>query len=256
MNHRHILVLMGGTSSERAVSLSSGEAVSGALRDAGFSVETLDPAHESLDKIRRILPDAVFIALHGKGGEDGTIQRSLDAIGIPYTGPGAAASEICMDKIKTKEVLCKAGLRTSPFLVFPPEAKDLPERCFAEATEKLGFPIVMKAACQGSSIGTVILRDAAGGEAALRDLYTYGDAVFAEKFCSGTELSVPILGTKNPVALPIIEILSDGEFYDYTSKYTPGKSRHVIPARQKPRQTLRSRHTAPPGAPGTHAWIS
>lgn len=231
MNHRHVLVLMGGTSSEREISLASGEAVSCALREAGFTVETLDPAHESLDKIRLVSPDAVFIALHGKGGEDGTIQRSLDALGTPYTGPGAEASEICMDKVKTKEVLCRAGLRTAPYFVFPPEAKDAPERYFALAAEKLGFPIVMKAASQGSSIGTVILQNADGGPDALQGLFAFGDTVFAEQFCCGTELSVPILGTKNPVALPIIEILSDGEFYDYTSKYTPGKSRHIIPAR-------------------------
>lgn len=231
MNQRHVLVLMGGTSSEREISLASGDAVCNALREAGFAVETLDPAHESIDKIRTLRPEAVFIALHGKGGEDGTIQRALDRIGVPYTGPGARASEICMDKVKTKEVLCAAGLCTAPYLVFPADAKDNPDPYFDNAVKTLGFPLVMKAACQGSSIGTVILRDAEGGSKALSDLFDYGDTVFAEKFCSGTELSVPILGTKNPVALPIIEILSDGEFYDYTSKYTPGKSRHIIPAR-------------------------
>lgn len=234
MNQMRILVLMGGVSTEREVSLRSGAAVCTALREAGFEAETLDLVPENIEEIRALEPDAVFIALHGKGGEDGSIQGLLDWMQIPYTGPGVAASALCLDKIMTKKVLLQSRIPTPPFMELA--ADDFEDAAslgaaLDEAVERLGLPIVLKACRQGSSIGTEIVREKdALNEVALR-LFEYGDRLLLEQFLSGTELTVPILGNSDLRILPVIEICSKGEFYDYESKYAVGGSEHIIPAR-------------------------
>ena len=233
MKKQHVLVLMGGKSTEREVSLRSGKAVSAALRQAGFSVTELDPALGSLSEIEKAAPDCVFIALHGIGGEDGAIQGLLEWLNLPYTGPGIAASALCMDKIMTKKVLALSGVPTPEFAMIDP-AKPSAEKELSAAASRLGLPLVLKSCRQGSSIGTVIVREEKELLPALRSLLPFGDPVLAEAFCSGTELTVPIMGNESLTVLPIIEILSEGEYYDYHSKYTPGQSHHVIPARISP----------------------
>jgi D-alanine-D-alanine ligase len=228
MKNKHILVLKGGKSTEREVSLRSGAAVAAALREAGFRVTELDPAEESLSRVEEIRPDCAFIALHGIGGEDGAVQGALEWYGIPYTGPGIAASALCLDKILTKKVLYLSGVRTPDFLEIPLHADA--EEYAEKAVEKLGLPLVLKACRQGSSIGTAIVKTKDEVAPAIRSLYTYGDNLLAEAFLSGMELTVPVMGNGELTVLPVIQITAQGEFYDYHSKYTPGQSNHIIPA--------------------------
>lgn len=244
MKNIKVLVLMGGKSSEREVSLASGKGVAKALREAGFETVTLDLDGNNLSEIANIRPDVAFIALHGKGGEDGAVQGVLEWLGIPYTGPGLTASAVCMDKILTKKLLTLSGVATPRFL----ELGYLEEKNVKEAAKRavdtLGLPVVFKASRQGSSIGVSIVRKQEESEECLRSLLSIGDPILAEEFLSGKELSVPVLGNASPEILPIIEITSDGAFYDYHSKYTPGKSRHIIPAEILPEQAEKARELA------------
>ncbi|MBR4288708.1 MAG: D-alanine--D-alanine ligase [Clostridia bacterium] len=244
MKNIKVLVLMGGKSSEREVSLASGKGVAKALSEAGFETVTLDLDGNNLSEIAHIRPDVAFIALHGKGGEDGSVQGVLEWLGIPYTGPGLTASAVCMDKILTKKLLTLSGVATPRFLELGYlEEKDIKEAA-KRAVDTLGLPVVFKASRQGSSIGVSIVRKQEEAEESLRSLLSIGDPILAEEFLSGKELSVPVLGNASPEILPIIEITSDGAFYDYHSKYTPGKSRHIIPAEILPEQAEKARELA------------
>lgn len=231
MNKEKVLVLMGGISTEREISLKSGTAVAKALGEAGYEVETLDINQNNVSEIAKINPDVVYIALHGKYGEDGCIQGMLEWMGIPYTGPGVSASAICMDKALTKKVLVQSGIPTPKSLEYTKaECTDV-DGIKKELVEKLGIPVVLKSPCQGSSIGVVIVRDEASVAEAIEEVFKYGDIMLAEQFVSGVELSVPVVGNENPVVYPIIEIVPTSEFYDFESKYVPGMSEHIIPAR-------------------------
>ena len=223
-----ILVLKGGVSTEREISLKSGAAVAKALAEAGYPVEELDLTPETVSELIRKKPDLVFLALHGKGGEDGSVQGLLEWLGLPYTGPGVAASALCMDKLLTKTCLTASGVATAPFRALSPGDG---EAAALAAADELGLPLVLKACRQGSSIGTVIARSRDDVPAAWREAASFGDDVVAEAFLSGMELTVPVLGGREPEALPVIEITSEGAFYDFASKYTPGGSHHIIPAR-------------------------
>ncbi len=231
MESKHILVLYGGKSTEREVSLRSGKAVADALGKAGFRTTLFDPANDDLSSIPALGVDCAFIALHGIGGEDGAIQGLLEWFGIPYTGPGIAANAICLDKIMTKKVLMLSQVPTPDFLEFDKEAQKDPKACAKRALETLGLPVVLKACRQGSSIGTFIARKEDEIAGAIAQISTYGDNILAEAFLSGAELTVPILGNDTLLVLPVIEITSEGEYYDYHSKYTVGQSHHIIPAR-------------------------
>ena len=231
MSKEKVLVLMGGISTEREISLKSGNAVAKALAEAGYNVETLDVGADNVSKIAEIKPDVCYLALHGKGGEDGCIQGMLEWMGIPYTGPGVAASAICMDKALTKKVLVQSGIPTPKSLEYTKaECTDV-EKIKNELIEKLGIPVVLKSPCQGSSIGVVIVRDEASVAEAIEEVFKYGDIMLAEQFVSGVEISVPVVGNDNPEVYPIIEIVPTSEFYDFESKYVPGMSEHIIPAR-------------------------
>ena len=224
-----VLVLCGGYSTEREVSLRSGQAVCDALKKADFDVDILDLSKNTIHEITEKHPDVVYIALHGKGGEDGQIQGLLEWFGIPYTGPGVIASAICMDKILTKDVLVNRGIKIPEYVVVDKYNVDL---FSAEVIEKkFGLPVVIKASCQGSSIGVEIVNDINRVESAINEALSYGDSVLVEQFIKGTELTVPIIGNDELQVLPIIEITSECEFYNYKSKYTPGMSHHIIPAR-------------------------
>lgn len=223
---------MGGTSEEREVSLRSGKAVAEALTEAGYIVDTLDFNKDSMDRIKAINPDVVFITLHGKNGEDGSIQGYLDIQGIPYTGSGLTASAIGMNKILTKKILKFDNIPTSDFIII--SKKDFisnSENVVANVVEKLGLPVVIKAPTQGSSIGTYIIKDKNEVAKAIKDAFEYDNEVLAEKFIDGTEVTASLIGNENPQVLPLIEITSVNEFYDYESKYTPGMCDHIIPAR-------------------------
>lgn len=223
-----VLVLYGGTSSEREISLKSGRAVAEGLKEAGYKVELLDVNKDNLGEIAKIKPDVVFNALHGKNGEDGRIQAYLDMLEIPYTGSGMVASVIGMNKILTKKILTCENIPTAEYLVL---RKEDYEENMKRAIDKLGLPAVVKAATQGSSIGTYIVKDEGNLKAAVMDAFNYDNEVLVERFIAGTEVTAALLGNENPVVLPIIEITSANEFYDYESKYTPGMCQHIIPAR-------------------------
>lgn len=227
-----VLVLMGGTSAEREVSLRSGKAVAQALAEAGYIVETLDFNQNTITEIKEINPDVVFIALHGENGEDGRVQGYLDILEIPYTGSGHTASAIGMDKLLTKKILQFDKIPTGKFISIDKQnyakQKDL---LLKEIEESFGLPVVIKAPTQGSSIGTYIVKSSQDVDKAINEAFTYDNMIFAEQFINGTEVTVSIIGNDYPEVLPIIEITSVNEFFDYESKYTKGMCEHIIPAR-------------------------
>lgn len=225
-----ILVLMGGRSAEREVSLRSGKAIFSALEKLGYSVEILDLQPDNLYRIFELSPDLVFLALHGRDGEDGTIQGMLELMGIPYTGSGVASSAICMDKVLTKKILAFEGIPTAEFVALSKnDILDI-RNVSALLESRIGFPMVIKAATQGSSIGTIIIKHKEYLKEAIEEIVSYDDHFLAEKYIAGLELTVPIMGNNEPTALPIIEVTSQNEFYDYESKYTSGMCHHIIPA--------------------------
>ena len=227
---KKVIVVCGGFSSEREVSLRSGKAVFNALQKVGYTNASLfDLTRENAGEIIQAKPDIVFIALHGRG-EDGCVQGLLELAGIPYTGPGVGSSAVCMNKIFTKQVLNDAGLPTAKFIVLrKEECRDYLMQS-KMLIKKIGLPMVLKSPCQGSSIGVVIVKNADEMVPAMQEVFKYGDHLLAEQFVEGTEITLPIMGNEELTVLPVIEITSEREFYDYTSKYTPGLCHHIIPA--------------------------
>lgn len=228
---KKVLVIMGGLSSEREVSISSGQGVYEALLEKGYDAVTLDLSRDNLDKIGEIAPDVVFIALHGRYGEDGTVQGLLDLLGIPYTGSGVATSAICMDKIITKKLLIYEGFPTPEFVILKKNSFRDNGTLISSLVKKFGLPVVVKSSTQGSSIGTYIVKEENALMDSIQKAFELDREVLVEKFIEGDLLTVAVLGNENPRVLPIIEIVSSNEFYDYESKYTPGMCEHIIPAR-------------------------
>ena len=227
----NILVVCGGISSEREVSLRSGQAIHSALLRKGYAnAELYDLKRDNMNGILKRHPDIVFLGLHGRGGEDGTIQGMLEFAGIPYTGPGVSASAVCMDKILTKRILVSEGLPTPHFTVKHKNAQQSIAVIAQELLSEMSLPMVLKSPCQGSSFGTNIVRDASQMEAAIEDVFHYGDDLLAEDFVDGVEITMPILGNEELTVLPLIEISYEREFNDYTAKYTSGMHQHIIPA--------------------------
>ena len=228
---KKVLVLMGGTSEEREVSLNSGKAVYEGLKEAGYEVYTLDFKPETMHRILDHSPDVVFITLHGKNGEDGTVQGYLELLGIPYTGSGVLASAICMNKIITKKLLLYEELPTADFQVIKKTLFHKDSFDPSQLIEKYGLPLVIKPPTQGSSVGTSIVRKGVDILPALELAFSLDEEVLVERFIPGTELTVTVLGNDNLKVLPVIEIVAKNEYYDFESKYTPGMSEHIIPAR-------------------------
>ncbi|MDI9480193.1 MAG: D-alanine--D-alanine ligase [Syntrophomonadaceae bacterium] len=230
-----VLVLMGGTSAEREVSLRSGAAVVKALQNIGHQAEGLDFNSHAINAIRAYAPDVVFIALHGKPGEDGTVQGLLDLLKIPYTGSGLATSAICIDKVLTKKYLSGEGIPTAPYEIISQSGSQQDTgRIGSYLADKLGMPLVVKPSTQGSSIGTLIVKDPSQIGLALEQAFLYDREVLVEQYIAGAEVTVAMLGNDEIEVLPIIEITSVNEFYDFDSKYTQGKCEHIIPARISP----------------------
>ena len=230
-NKLRILVICGGMSTERDVSLRSGKAIYDALIRKGYqNAELFDLKRDNISEILDKKPDIAFLGLHGKGGEDGTIQGFLELAGIPYTGPGVATSAVCMDKILTKRVLANAGLPTAKFEVYRKEECTNLNAVIDALIEKIGLPIVLKSPCQGSSIGVVLVKSKEAMKGAIEEVFKYGDHLLAEQFIDGPELTLPIMGNEELTVLPVIEITSEREFYDFTAKYTTGLCHHIIPA--------------------------
>lgn len=236
-------VLMGGLSSERKISLKSGQAVLSALLRNGCDVVPLDIVDKSKDKISSFILDAkinvAFIALHGRFGEDGGIQAILEELNIPYTGSGVEASRVAMNKVSTQELLKKNGICVPQFT----GVSKGPKIDIKQIVRAVGaFPYVVKPAQEGSSIGVVFVNDEKGLEAALEEAWKYGDQAIVEQCISnGRELTVGILGDK---ALPVIEIRPKSGYFDFTAKYQKGMTEYIIPAEIPQKVALEIQSTA------------
>ncbi len=217
-----IAVVMGGPGAERDVSIESGTGVMRALAALGHDARSLDFDDRFIDALRTQRPDVVFNALHGPGGEDGTIQGVLEWLGIPYTGSGIAACAVAMDKHLTKKLLAAEGLPTPAWDVF-----DLTGGTLPLLPGSLNLPLVVKPRASGSSAGVVIVRSHEAWSKTILEAAERTPEILAEEFVAGREFSCGILGEE---ALPVVEILSDDEFYSYDAKYKPGGSRHLVPA--------------------------
>jgi len=213
-------VLFGGKSAEREVSLKSGAMVLAALKAKGVDAHAFDPRDRSLDALAAERFERVFIALHGRYGEDGTMQGALELLGIPYTGSGVLASALAMDKWRTKLLWQAAGVPTPPYVMLTRETD------FRAVANHLGLPIMVKPANEGSSIGMSKVRRAQDLEEAFALAVNYDDVVIAEKFVEGTELTGGILGD---IALPLIRLETPRDFYDYEAKYLADDTRYIVP---------------------------
>lgn len=222
-----VALLAGGKSGEREISLVSGKAVYEALIEAGFLVTQIDPANKKdLVKLVEGSFDVAFLALHGKLGEDGTIQGMLEILGVPYTGPGVWSSATAIDKAKTKVVYERVGVPTpKSVLLLSPD-----EMSASQVVEEFGTSCVIKAATEGSALGVYLCNSLEEIESALQKVFEIDDKVIIETLIKGDEYTVGVLGTKDPRVLPVIQIIPINEFYDFESKYAEGGSKHVCPA--------------------------
>jgi D-alanine-D-alanine ligase len=224
---KQIAVLMGGPGSERDVSMATGKGVAKALRSLGATVTEVDVNGADFELPAEI--ELAFIALHGTFGEDGQVQQILEDRGVPYTGEGVSESELAFNKIRSKEAFQQYGVPTPYWQIITPAQRPT-----------IPIPFVIKAPRQGSTVGIHIIRNERDVEAAIADAATYDRELLVEKFCSGRELTVGILGDQ---ALPIIEIIPKGGFYDFTNKYpflnptAGGAAEHVCPANLPDEQT-------------------
>tara|TARA_R110001583_G_scaffold194720_3_gene366462 strand:- start:3351 stop:4265 length:915 start_codon:yes stop_codon:yes gene_type:complete len=215
-----VAVLFGGSSAEREVSLMSGAAVLAALQHAGVDAHAFDPAERDLHILKEEGFDRVFIALHGRGGEDGTVQGALELMGIPYTGSGVMASAISMDKWRTKMVWLAAGLPTPRYAILDADTD------WAAVVADLGLPIFVKPALEGSSMGATKVVEAAQLRAAWELAARYDSLVIAEEFVSGQELTAPFLEDR---VLPLVRIVAPDGNYDYQNKYFTDVTRYDCP---------------------------
>jgi len=220
--------LVGGTSAEREVSLNSGAQVAAALEQGGFAVVTIDAGDAGfIGQLTASGADVVFICLHGRFGEDGTVQGLCELLGMPYVGSGVLASALAMDKVMSKHLFAQAGIASPDYLVLRRgEPVD-----FDGVTQALGAKTVVKPANEGSAIGVTISHTPAELPAAVAEAFRFDSTVLVERFVTGAEVTVGVLGNDEPEVLPTLEIVPEHEFYDYESKYVPGMSRHIIPAR-------------------------
>jgi len=217
-----IVILAGGDSSEREISLRSGKEVFNALKKKGHELFLLDPVEENFcEKILEIKPDCVFIALHGGKGEGGIIQGFLETLNIPYTGSDTLSSAICLNKLVSKKILKFHKIPTPDFIVV--------DKSFSPEKIPFKYPVVVKPASQGSTIGIKIVEKESELYKAIKEAFNYDNEVFIEKYIDGKEVTVSIIGNENPKVMPIIEIITPTGFYDYKAKYTPGGSIHKIP---------------------------
>jgi len=268
-----VAVLMGGISSERNVSLSTGRQILGSLdpgkyeaigvdaallpgsrmgrlRGADSEVAAVAEARDALERSDRLQsveqiassdgrlrPDVVFVALHGRYGEDGTIQGMLELLGLPYTGSGVLSSALAMDKPMAKKVLAADGIPVPESVDFIVKDGLWDRSAVADAVAELGYPVIVKPSCQGSSFGLRKVSKPGGLNHAIKEAALYDSRIVVERFVRGVELTVGVLGNDEPFALPVVEIIPAKGFYDYEAKYTPGATDEVVPARIGDRAT-------------------
>lgn len=264
MVKKRVAVLMGGISSERDVSLSTGKQIlesldsnkydafgvdaalltgssRSVLKGADMEIDAVSQAREAMAALAAVdsiigsgsqkKVDCVFIALHGKYGEDGTIQGMLELFGIPYTGSGVLSSALAMDKSMAKKVLAADGIPVPDSVDFTVGDGEWDRGGVAESVARIGYPVMVKPSRQGSTIGMTKVKSADMLDQAIEKAAVYDDQIVVEQFVSGPELTVSVLGNGEAYALPVIEIIPKSEYYDYESKYALGGSEHIIPAR-------------------------
>ncbi len=214
-----VVVLMGGTSNEREVSLKTGRALLDALREAGVAAEGLDLTPETVTTLIEMSPRAAMIALHGVGGEDGTVQGLLEFLGIPYTGSGVLASALAIDKVRSKRMFEQGGVPTPRWTVVAGDATTLPAGW--------DVPVVIKPSLEGSSVGVELVRDASEVASAIARCATHPGAVLVETLVEGRELTVGIFDDD---VLGVVEVTAAEGWYDYQAKYERGDTRYLVPA--------------------------
>ena len=216
-----VLVLMGGWSNEREISLISGNCVYNSLVRSGVDVHKLNLDKNNIDKIKQINPDRIFIVLHGKGGEDGEIQLYLDNLSIPYTGSGSHSSEICMNKRIAKSILLNNNIKT-------PKYKKIDDSVDIKYVEKnYQYPFVIKPSSEGSSIGVFIVDNQEDYYSAVEKNHNISEDFIIEQYIDGKEYTVGIL---NDLALPSIKLIPPGQFYDYDAKYNSSQMQYICPS--------------------------
>lgn len=274
MSKIRIAVLMGGVSSERAISLSTGRQILAALDPQRYEARAFDPAalrgaeapaieagaegvprepgadlapmslQDLAGGLAHTRPDVVFIALHGKGGEDGAIQGMLDVLGIPYTGSGVLASALAMDKSMTKRVLRSHGIPVPDEVAVRRARRPADAEVDAQIAAGIGYPAIVKPNEGGSTIGCRIVRSGADLGGALDEALGQDAMAIIEPLLAGVEITAGVLGNDEPEVLPLIEIVARGGFYDFEAKYAPGGSTHIIPARISDAAAERARRYA------------
>jgi len=221
---KKIGVLMGGLSKEREISLRTGKAITKALSGKGYHVLPIDAGRDIASALTKEKIECAFIALHGRFGEDGTIQGMLELMGIPYTGSGVLASALAIHKIMAKKIFACEKIPTPPFEVF--YRREIERGDLRKVS--LSLPLVVKPAREGSTIGISIVREERELIPALKTAGEYDEEILVEAFVTGKEITVAIL---DGLVLPIIEIAPKSGFYDYHSKYTKGETEYILPAR-------------------------
>ena len=215
-----VLVLMGGWSNEREISLVSGSYVYDSLIKSGVNTIKLDLTKKNLNEIEKISPDRVFIILHGKGGEDGEIQKYLDSLNIPYTGSNSESSKLCMNKRSTKEILLSNDILT-------PNYERISKMEISSIKKRFQYPFIVKPSAEGSSIGVYIVENDGDLERAISANEKISSDFIAEDYIEGLEYTVGILGDS---ALPVIKLLPPGKFYDFNAKYESDKMQYICPS--------------------------
>jgi D-alanine-D-alanine ligase len=229
-----LVVLRGGHSMERDVSIVTGRRVAHALERLGHEVHSLDVEESTTERLMEIEPDAAFICLHGVGGEDGTVQALLETLGISYTGSGPLSSIRCMDKDYAKRALRAAGIPTPPFRTFLRKAMHEMGAAAAlrPAAEAIGYPLVVKPAREGSGLGLTRVEEPEALLEAVYEAFGYDGKIILERWVTGTEITAPILepAGSEPRVLNLVEVRPRGGSYDFEAKYTPGATDFAIPA--------------------------
>jgi len=235
MTKQKIAVLCGGTSAERDVSLNTGTQIVSSLDSEKYDVTTMDTA--DLPRLaaspKSDQPDVVFIALHGPGGEDGTVQGFLQTLGIPYTGSGVLASALAMDKARYKAFVGTETIATPPGMVLYKDDEAHTRSVIGDVGRNLGYPVIVKPSEQGSTYGCSVVTEEIQLRPALELAFRYDDTALVEQQMVGVEITVAVLGNDDPIPLPVVEIVSKNGFFDYEQKYSSGESGavEVVPAR-------------------------
>ena len=255
IQHAKVAVLMGGRSAEREISLMSGEGVLKALQSKGVNAHAFDPANQAMDQLTQQSFTHAFIALHGRYGEDGSVQGALELLSIPYTGSGVMASAIAMDKVMTKRIWSALGLSTPKSVSLAPDEQS--QQAIDAIPQTLGLPLIVKPPREGSSIGITKVTTAKGLEAATQLAIQYDPDLLCEEFIDGEELTCPVIGNGiHARALPVVRIAAPDGAYDYQNKYFTDDVKYHCPSGlpEKEEQAIQALVVAAYRALGCRGW--